>query len=75
MDDTAKIRYVWGDYITQDKREVFAVEGVVRCAVYTAYMGKPEAYAVRCYPRKVLVPGRIKRFDKFTIPKKDISMS
>lgn len=67
-----RIRYVWGDYITSRTREVWAMDGVVRCALYTAYLGSPEAHTVRIYPKRLLVRGSISRFDKATVALRDI---
>ena len=44
-----KIRYVWGDYINDRQRELYAVKGIMRCAIYTAYIGKPEDNVIRAY--------------------------
>ena len=66
------IRYVWGNYITSRTREVYAMDGVVRCALYTAYLGKPESNVVKIYPKRLLVRGRISRFDKKTVALRDI---
>jgi hypothetical protein len=48
------------------------MDGVVRCALYIAYLGKPEAHVVKIYPKRLLVRGRISRFDKKTVALRDI---
>lgn len=66
------VRYIWGSYLSPSTREVIALKGVTRCAIYTAYLGKPESNVVRVYPRRMLVRGSISRFDKMDIPKSKI---
>lgn len=67
-----EIRYVWGDYINGRQRELYAMNGVVRCAIYTVYLGKPEDNVIRAYPRRLLVRGSIPVFDKLTLSIRDI---
>lgn len=67
-----RIRYVWGNYINSRAREVWAMDGVVRCALYTAYFGAPEAHTVKLYPKRLLVRGRVGNFDKKVIPLRNI---
>lgn len=67
-----KIRYVWGDYINDRQRELYAVKGIMRCAIYTAYIGKPEDNVIRAYPRRLLVRGSLDRFDKISVSRMDI---
>ena len=66
------IRYVWGEYINSRQRELYAVKGVVRCAIYTAYLGKPEDNVIKAYPRRMLVRGSLDRFDKISVPVREI---
>lgn len=66
------IRYIWGDRLSSSTREVIALKGVTRCAIYTAYLGKPESNVVRVYPRRMLVRGSINRFDKMDLSIRDI---
>lgn len=66
------IRYVWGDYINGRQRELYAVKGVMRCAIYTAYLRKPEDNVIKAYPRRLLVRGSIDRFDKIVVPVREI---
>ena len=66
------IRYVWGDYINSRQREIYAVKGVMRCAIYTAYLGKPEDNVIKVYPRRLLIRGAIDRFEKMNLPIREI---
>lgn len=66
------IRYVWGNYINGRQRELYAMKGVIRCAIYTAYLGKPEDNVIKVYPRRLLVRGSIEKFDKMVLPIRDI---
>lgn len=66
------IRYVWGDYINGRQRELYAVKGVIRCAIYTAYLGKPEDNVIKAYPRRMLVRGSLDSFDKISVPVREI---
>lgn len=69
-----RIRYVWGNWLPGRGRvrEVWAMDGVVRCALYTAYFGSPEAHTVKLYPKRLLVRGSIRSFDKKTVALRDI---
>ena len=62
-----RIRYVWGGNRTSRAQEVYAMDGVVRVAINTAYFGKPESHVVKIYPKRLLVRGRISKFDKKTV--------
>ena len=66
------VRYVWGDHVRTGVREVYAMVGVVRCAIYTAYLGAPEAHTAKLYPKRLLIKGSIGNFDKKEIPKREI---
>ena len=66
------IRYVWGNYINGRQRELYAMKGVIRCAIYTAYLNKPEDNVVKVYPRRMLVRGSIGQFKKMNIPVREI---
>lgn len=67
-----KIRYVWGDFIGGRQRELYALKGVVRCAIYTAYLVKPEANVITAYPRRLLVRGSLDSFGKISVPVREI---
>jgi len=67
-----EIRYVWGAQTNGRQRELYACKGVMRCAIYTVYLGKPEDNVITAYPRKLLVRGSLDRFDKISIPIRDI---
>ena len=69
---SSEVRYVWGDYVRTGVREVYAMVGVVRCAIYTAYLGSVEAHTAKLYPKRLLVRGSINNFDKKVIHKRDI---
>ena len=66
------VRYIWGSYLSPSTREGIALKGVTRCAIYTAYLGKPESNVVRVYPRRMLVRGSISRFDKMDLSIREI---
>lgn len=66
------IRYVWGDYIGGRQRELYAMKGVTRCAIYVAYLNKPEANVIRVYPKRMLIRGSVAKFEKMDIPIRDI---
>lgn len=66
------IRYVWGNRISSNAREVYAMNGVMRCALYTAYFGSPESHVVRLYPKRLLIRGSVSDFNKKTVALRDI---
>ena len=66
------IRYVWGQYINSRAREVYAMNGVMRCALYTAYFGSRESHVVKLYPKRLLIRGSISDFNKKTVALRDI---
>lgn len=66
------IRYVWGERISSRAREVYAMNGVMRCALYTAYFGSPESHVVRLYPKRLLIRGSVSDFNKKVVALRDI---
>lgn len=68
----SRIRYVWGQHINSRAREVYAMNGVMRCALYTAYFGSPESHVVKLYPKRLLIRGSISDFAKKTVALRDI---
>ena len=73
MQDAAKVRYVWGEQVAYNQRLIYAIKNGMRCAIYTAYLRKPEDNVVKVYPRRLLVRGQLDRFDKMDLPIRLIS--
>lgn len=72
MSGNEKIRYVWGDFIGGRQRELYAMKGAMRCAIYTVYLGKPEDNVVRAYPKRILIRGQVPNFDKMVLSIREI---
>jgi hypothetical protein len=62
------IRYVWGDRVGSNRRYLYAMKGVTRCALYIVYRYNPEANVIRAYPERMLVRGSLDRFEKIDLP-------
>ena len=67
-----RIRYVWGKRKGPKAREVYAKDGVVEYARYTAYFGPPESHTVTLYPDRLFIRGTIKNFTKKVVALRDI---
>ena len=67
MTDTSKVRYVWGEFVAHNQRLIYAMKNGMRCAIYTAYLRKPEDNVVKVYPHRLLVRGQLDKFDKMSL--------
>ncbi len=67
MTDTSRVRYVWGEFVAHNQRLIYAIKNGMRCAIYTAYLRKPEDNVVKVYPRRLLVRGQLDKFDKMSL--------
>ena len=67
MTDTSRVRYVWGEFVAHNQRLIYAMKNGMRCAIYTAYLRKPEDNVVKVYPRRLLVRGQLDKFDKMSL--------